>query len=73
MRLTRAAHRGGGQPATPCCEDRHTEKTVTQKGKEDVLLTGFQTCSGEIVVMLDADGSINGASFLVPCEGSPHA
>jgi hypothetical protein len=40
-------------------------KIVTRKGKEDVLLTDFQTCGGEIVVMLDTDGSTNGASSLV--------
>ena len=42
-------------------------RIVTQKGhsEEDVLLTGFQTCCGEIVVMLDAAGSTDGASFLV--------
>jgi hypothetical protein len=33
---------------------------------EDVLLTGSQTCCGEIVAMLDADRSSDGASLLVP-------
>jgi len=32
---------------------------VTQK--EDVLLTGFPACRGEIIVMLYADGSTGGA------------
>jgi hypothetical protein len=45
---------------------RSDVKIVTQRGQEDVLVTGFQTCCGEIVVMLDADGFTGGASFPVP-------
>jgi len=41
---------------------------VTHKGdgKGDVLLTGFRTCRGEIVVMPNADGSTDDVSFVVP-------
>ena len=33
---------------------------------DDVLLAGSRTCCGEIVAILDADGSGDGASLLVP-------
>ncbi|MBH1936611.1 glycosyltransferase family 2 protein [Streptomyces sp. AV19] len=37
-------------------------KVVEQrgKGKGDALITGFAACSGEIIVMVDADGSADG-------------
>ena len=43
-------------------------KIVTQKGHRsvDLVLTGFQKCRGEIIVMPGADGSSDGASLAVP-------
>lgn len=37
-------------------------KVVTQqgKGKGDALITGFEACTGDIIVMVDADGSADG-------------
>ncbi|MFG2605193.1 glycosyltransferase family 2 protein [Streptomyces sp. NPDC048514] len=37
-------------------------KVVEQhgKGKGDALITGFEACSGDIIVMVDADGSADG-------------
>ncbi|MEU6178655.1 glycosyltransferase family 2 protein [Streptomyces coeruleorubidus] len=37
-------------------------KVVEQrgKGKGDALITGFQACTGDIIVMVDADGSADG-------------
>ncbi|BBC37714.1 Glycosyltransferase, group 2 family protein [Streptomyces graminofaciens] len=37
-------------------------KVVPQrgKGKGDALITGFEACTGDIIVMVDADGSANG-------------
>jgi glycosyltransferase involved in cell wall biosynthesis len=37
-------------------------KVVRQqgKGKGDALITGFEACSGDIIVMVDADGSADG-------------
>ncbi|MFE9683399.1 glycosyltransferase family 2 protein [Streptomyces sp. NPDC002701] len=37
-------------------------KVVTQlgKGKGDALITGFAACTGDIIVMVDADGSADG-------------
>ncbi|MGW7517470.1 glycosyltransferase family 2 protein [Streptomyces sp. NPDC054796] len=39
---------------------------VTQrgKGKGDALITGFAACTGDIVVMADADGSMDGAEIV---------
>ncbi|CDR12406.1 glycosyltransferase family 2 protein [Streptomyces iranensis] len=41
-------------------------KVVAQsgKGKGDALITGFAACTGEIVVMIDADGSADGAEIV---------
>ncbi len=41
-------------------------KVVAQsgKGKGDALITGFAACTGEIVVMVDADGSADGAEIV---------
>lgn len=41
-------------------------KIVRQKGrgKGDALLAGFDACQGEIIVMLDADGSTDGAEII---------
>jgi glycosyltransferase involved in cell wall biosynthesis len=40
-------------------------KVVAQQGhgKGDALLAGFEVCQGEIIVMLDADGSSDGAEI----------
>jgi glycosyltransferase involved in cell wall biosynthesis len=40
-------------------------KIVTQqgRGKGDALQAGFEACKGEIIVMLDADGSTDGAEI----------
>ena|SRR5687768_12877084 len=37
-------------------------KVVPQrgKGKGDALITGFEACTGDIIVMVDADGSADG-------------
>ena len=39
---------------------------VTQqgRGKGDALLAGFEACSGEIIVMMDADGSTDGREIV---------
>lgn len=34
------------------------------KGKGDALITGFAACSGEIIVMVDADGSADGQEIV---------
>ncbi|MBO1331949.1 glycosyltransferase family 2 protein [Streptomyces sp. VRA16 Mangrove soil] len=34
------------------------------KGKGDALITGFQACSGDIIVMVDADGSADGQEIV---------
>lgn len=34
------------------------------KGKGDALISGFQACTGEIVVMVDADGSADGGEIV---------
>ncbi|GEB51215.1 MULTISPECIES: glycosyltransferase family 2 protein [Streptomyces] len=41
-------------------------KVVTQrgKGKGDALIAGFAACTGEIVVMVDADGSADGGEIV---------
>lgn len=41
-------------------------KVVEQlgKGKGDALISGFAACTGEIVVMVDADGSADGAEIV---------
>lgn len=41
-------------------------KVVEQrgKGKGDALITGFQACTGDIIVMIDADGSADGGEIL---------
>lgn len=41
-------------------------KVVQQlgKGKGDALITGFAACTGEIIVMVDADGSADGGEIL---------
>ncbi|MEV4438822.1 glycosyltransferase family 2 protein [Streptomyces sp. NPDC049577] len=41
-------------------------KVVEQlgKGKGDALITGFAACTGEIIVMVDADGSADGAEIV---------
>nr|WP_236071251.1 glycosyltransferase family 2 protein [Streptomyces polyasparticus] len=41
-------------------------KVVTQqgKGKGDALITGFAACTGDIIVMVDADGSADGHEIL---------
>ncbi|MEV7079330.1 glycosyltransferase family 2 protein [Streptomyces sp. NPDC093516] len=41
-------------------------KVVEQrgKGKGDALITGFQACTGDIIVMVDADGSADGGEIL---------
>ncbi|WP_180268718.1 glycosyltransferase family 2 protein [Streptomyces sp. Ru87] len=41
-------------------------KVVTQRGrgKGDALITGFAACTGEIVVMVDADGSADGSEIV---------
>ncbi|KNB49654.1 glycosyltransferase family 2 protein [Streptomyces caatingaensis] len=41
-------------------------KVVEQrgKGKGDALITGFAACSGEIIVMVDADGSADGSEIV---------
>ncbi|MBC2903322.1 glycosyltransferase family 2 protein [Streptomyces cupreus] len=41
-------------------------KVVEQrgKGKGDALITGFEACSGDIIVMVDADGSADGQEIV---------
>ncbi|MEV7889438.1 glycosyltransferase family 2 protein [Streptomyces sp. NPDC002817] len=41
-------------------------KVVKQrgKGKGDALITGFEACTGDIIVMVDADGSADGNEIL---------
>ncbi|GAT82098.1 glycosyl transferase [Streptomyces sp. F-3] len=41
-------------------------KVVTQrgKGKGDALITGFEACTGDIIVMIDADGSADGGEIV---------
>ncbi|MEG3629221.1 glycosyltransferase family 2 protein [Streptomyces poriticola] len=41
-------------------------KVVEQrgKGKGDALITGFQACTGDIIVMVDADGSADGQEIV---------
>ncbi|MEV5439131.1 glycosyltransferase family 2 protein [Streptomyces sp. NPDC052682] len=41
-------------------------KVVEQrgKGKGDALITGFQACTGDIIVMVDADGSADGGEIV---------
>ncbi|MFE0426475.1 glycosyltransferase family 2 protein [Streptomyces sp. NPDC058953] len=41
-------------------------KVVTQagKGKGDALISGFAACSGDIIVMVDADGSADGKEIV---------
>ncbi|MCM3264088.1 MULTISPECIES: glycosyltransferase family 2 protein [Streptomyces] len=41
-------------------------KVVRQqgKGKGDALITGFQACTGDIIVMVDADGSADGGEIV---------
>jgi glycosyltransferase involved in cell wall biosynthesis len=41
-------------------------KVVRQlgKGKGDALITGFKACTGDIIVMVDADGSANGQEIV---------
>ncbi|MEV5510036.1 glycosyltransferase family 2 protein [Streptomyces orinoci] len=41
-------------------------KVVEQrgKGKGDALITGFAACTGEIIVMVDADGSADGSEIV---------
>ncbi|MZD08696.1 glycosyltransferase [Streptomyces sp. SID5785] len=34
------------------------------KGKGDALITGFEACSGDIIVMVDADGSADGQEIV---------
>ncbi|MFJ8822213.1 glycosyltransferase family 2 protein [Streptomyces sp. NPDC102467] len=34
------------------------------KGKGDALITGFEACSGDIIVMVDADGSADGEEIV---------
>ncbi|WP_433548368.1 glycosyltransferase family 2 protein [Streptomyces sp. CA-294286] len=36
----------------------------TGKGKGDALIAGFAACTGEIIVMVDADGSADGAEIV---------
>jgi glycosyltransferase involved in cell wall biosynthesis len=36
----------------------------TGKGKGDALLAGFDACSGDIIVMIDGDGSTDGAEII---------
>ncbi|MET8013896.1 glycosyltransferase family 2 protein [Streptomyces sp. NPDC005271] len=47
-------------------ELRPDVKVVPQsgKGKGDALITGFAACTGDIVVMVDADGSADGAEIV---------
>ena len=47
-------------------ELRPDVKVVQQrgKGKGDALITGFAACTGEIVVMVDADGSADGEEIV---------
>lgn len=51
------------QVARDLCPD---VKVVQQlgKGKGDALITGFAACTGEIIVMVDADGSADGGEIL---------
>ncbi|MFJ7150061.1 glycosyltransferase family 2 protein [Streptomyces sp. NPDC100445] len=41
-------------------------KVVEQRGrgKGDALITGFEACTGDIIVMVDADGSADGAEIV---------
>ncbi|WP_143589340.1 glycosyltransferase family 2 protein, partial [Streptomyces angustmyceticus] len=34
------------------------------KGKGDALISGFAACTGEIIVMIDADGSADGGEIV---------
>ncbi|MYR44513.1 glycosyltransferase family 2 protein [Streptomyces sp. SID5910] len=47
-------------------ELRPDVKVVEQrgKGKGDALITGFEACTGDIIVMVDADGSADGQEIL---------
>ncbi|WP_030542251.1 glycosyltransferase family 2 protein [Streptomyces albus] len=47
-------------------ELRPDVKVVAQrgKGKGDALITGFAACTGEIIVMVDADGSADGTEIV---------
>ncbi|MFJ4848030.1 MULTISPECIES: glycosyltransferase family 2 protein [unclassified Streptomyces] len=38
--------------------------TQTGKGKGDALISGFAACTGEIIVMVDADGSADGSEIV---------
>jgi glycosyltransferase involved in cell wall biosynthesis len=46
--------------------------TQTGKGKGDALRTGFAACTGEIIVMMDADGSANPAEIPLFVEALLH-
>lgn len=39
-------------------------RTAARKGQGDALITGFTACSGDIIVMVDADGSADGQEIV---------
>ncbi len=43
---------------------RTSRSSSARQGQGDALITGFKACTGDIIVMVDADGSADGQEIV---------